>query len=147
QQSLIKRSRIGRRRGREHGRRPHARGVSRAHRSRRHPPRARRLTSPDNLGHTSPAVGGGGITMSTAQPTLTPGEQTLNDVWNEHLRAEFAAHSPEETIATMVANPRINHVPLMIGGEGQRQVAEFYAKRFLPQIPPDLQITPVSRTI
>jgi hypothetical protein len=41
------------------------------------------------------------------QPALTTDEQKLNDVWNEHLRAEFNAHSADEAIATMVANPRV----------------------------------------
>jgi carboxymethylenebutenolidase len=85
--------------------------------------------------------------MSTTQPTLTAAELALNDAWNEHLRAEFAAHNAAETMATMVANPRVNHVPVMIGGEGRSQVLEFYAQRFLPHIPPDTEITPVSRTI
>jgi carboxymethylenebutenolidase len=85
--------------------------------------------------------------MSTAQPALTPAEQKLNDVWNEHVRAEFGAHSAQETMATMVANPRVNHFPVMTGGEGQRQVFEFYAKHFLPHIAPDTEIVPVSRTI
>src|SRR5215471_12203115 len=81
------------------------------------------------------------------QPPLTADEQKLNDVWNEHLRAEFDAHSADETVATMVANPLINQVPVMIGGDGQEEVYEFYAKHFLPQIPPDIEIVPVSRTI
>ena len=81
------------------------------------------------------------------QSALTADEQKLNDVWNEHLRAEFNAHSADETVATMVANPLINQVPVMIGGNGREQVHEFYAKYFLPQIPPDIEIVPVSRTI
>jgi carboxymethylenebutenolidase len=64
--------------------------------------------------------------------------------WNEHLRAEFSAHSADETVATMVANPRINEVPVMIGGEGKEEVYEFYAKHALPQIPPDIEMVPVS---
>src|SRR5215468_8194062 len=83
----------------------------------------------------------------TQKTGLTVDEQKLNDVWNEHLRAEFSAHSADETVATMVANPRINQVPVMIGGNGREQVHEFYAKYFLPQIPPDIEIVPVSRTI
>ena len=81
------------------------------------------------------------------QPSLTAVEQKLNDVWNEHLRAEFNAHSADETVATMVANPLINEVPVMIGGDGQEEVYEFYARYFLPQIPPDIEIVPLSRTI
>ena len=81
------------------------------------------------------------------QAALTADEQKLNDVWNEHLRAEFKAHSADETMATMVANPLINEVPVMIGGCGKEEVYRFYAKYCLPQIPPDCEIVPVSRTI
>jgi carboxymethylenebutenolidase len=81
------------------------------------------------------------------QPALTPDEQKLIDVWNEHLRAEFNAHSPAEAIATMVANPLVNQVPVMIGGDGREEVYEFYTQYFLHQIPPDMEMVPVSRTI
>ena len=91
-----------------------------------------------------PAKGG---TVLPRQPVLTVDEQKLNDVWNEHLRAEFNAHSADETVATMVANPLINEVPVMIGGDGKEEVYRFYAKYFLPKIPPDFEIVPVSRTI
>jgi len=83
----------------------------------------------------------------TKQPALTADEQKFNDIWNEHLRAEFSAHSADETLATMVANPRINQVPVMIGGDGKEEVYEFYDKYFLAQIPPDTEVVPVSRTI
>jgi len=81
------------------------------------------------------------------EPALTAGEQKLDDVWNEHLRAEFSAHSSDETIVTMAANPLINQVPVMIGGDGREEVYEFYTKYFLPQIPADAEMVPVSRTI
>jgi carboxymethylenebutenolidase len=81
------------------------------------------------------------------QPALTADEQKFNDIWSEHVRAEFSVYSADETVATMVANPRINQVPVMIGGDGKEEVHEFYAKYFLPQIPPDTEIVPVSRTI
>ena len=81
------------------------------------------------------------------QPALTADEQKLNDVWNEHVRAEFDAHSADETVATMVGEPLINEVPVMIGGDGKEEVYDFYAKYCLPQIPPDFEIVPVSRTI
>ena len=83
----------------------------------------------------------------TKQPALTADEQKLDDIWNEHLRAEFSAYSADETVATMVASPRNHLVPVMIGGDGKEEVHEFYAKYCLPQIPPDMEIVPVSRTI
>jgi carboxymethylenebutenolidase len=81
------------------------------------------------------------------QTALTADEQKLKDAWEEHLRTEFSAHSADEAIATMVANPLVNQVPVMIGGDGREQLYEFYARYFLPQIPPDAEMVPVSRTI
>ena len=77
---------------------------------------------------------------------LTTDEQKLNDAWEEHLRTEFNAHSADEAIA-MVVNPRVNQVPVMIGGDGKEELHHFYAEHFLPQIPPDTEMVPVSRTI
>src|SRR5262244_3810462 len=81
------------------------------------------------------------------QPALTTAEQLLNDAWEEHLRTEFTAHSAEEALATMVAHPLVNQVPVLIGGNGEEELHEFYATYFLPQIPPDTEMVPVSRTI
>ena len=81
------------------------------------------------------------------EPAFTAAEQKLDGVWNEHLRAEFSAHSPDETIVTMSPNSLINQIPVMIGGDGREQVYEFYTKYFLPQIPADAEMIPVSRTI
>ena len=44
-------------------------------------------------------------------------------------------------------NPHVNAVPVVIGGNGKEAVYHFYAKYFLPQIPPDTEMVPVSRTI
>src|SRR6266478_4092522 len=87
-----------------------------------------------------------GRTMSE-QTVLTTNEQKLNDAWEEHLRTEFRAHSADEAIATMAPNPLVNQVPVMIGGDGKEEPHEFYGKYFLPQIPPDTEMVPVSRTI
>jgi carboxymethylenebutenolidase len=81
------------------------------------------------------------------QQALTAEQQKLNDLWEEHIRTEFSAHAPDEAIATMTANPIVNQVPVLIGGSGRKQVHEFYQKHFLPQIPPDMEMIPVSRTI
>ena len=79
-------------------------------------------------------------------PALTSDEQKLADVWDEHLRAEFEARSVNETLATMVANPRVHLAPVMLGGNGKEEVSEFY-ERFMSQIPKDTEIVPVSRTV
>ena len=79
--------------------------------------------------------------------TLTAAEKALSDAWDRHTSAEFAAHDPERAIATMSDAPRVNQVPVMIGGDGRGQLYEFYGEHFLSQIPPDMEMTPVSRTI
>ena len=86
-------------------------------------------------------------TTMPQQTLLTTDEKRLNDAWEEHLRTEFSAHSADDAIATMVANPLVNQVPVMIGGDGKEELHEFYAKYFLPQIPPDTEMVAVSRTI
>jgi carboxymethylenebutenolidase len=86
-------------------------------------------------------------TNMSQQPALSAEQQILNDAWEEHLRTEFSVHSADEAIATMVANPLVNQVPVMIGGDGKEELHEFYARYFLPQIPPDMEMVTVSRTI
>ena len=74
-------------------------------------------------------------------------EGTLSNAWDQHLASEFAAKSPEQALATMAAEPYVNVVPLMIGARGRDEVRDFYANHFLNQIPADMEMVPVSRTI
>jgi len=55
------------------------------------------------------------------QLALTVDEQKLSDAWDEHLRTEFSAHSADEAITTMAANPLINQVPVMIGAMARKR--------------------------
>jgi hypothetical protein len=63
------------------------------------------------------------------------------------MRSEFETSSVETTLETMVEEPYVNHVPVIIGGVGLEEVRAFYAERFITQQPPETDITPVSRTI
>jgi carboxymethylenebutenolidase len=74
-------------------------------------------------------------------------ERTLSDAWDQHLASEFAAKSAEQALATMTAEPHVNIVPLMIGACGRVELHDFYANHFLSQIPPDMEMVTVSRTI
>jgi carboxymethylenebutenolidase len=87
------------------------------------------------------------IMSERKQPKLTPAQQALSDLWDEHLQHEFATRSPEQTVDTMVDDAYVNHVPVLTGGTGKEELGEFYAQYFIPQMPPDMQIVPVSRTI
>ena len=74
-------------------------------------------------------------------------QKSLSDRWDEHVKYEFATRDTEATLKTMVGDAYVNHVPVLTGGVGQQQLREFYSQRFIPQMPPDTSMTPVSRTI
>ena len=74
-------------------------------------------------------------------------QQTLSAKWDDHVKYEFATRNTDDTLETMVADAYVNHVPVMTGGVGHDELREFYSTRFIPQMPPDTSMTPVSRTI
>jgi len=74
-------------------------------------------------------------------------QRSLSEKWDEHVTYEFATRDTEDTLKTMVADAYVNHVPVLTGGVGHDQLREFYSQRFIPQMPPDTSMTPVSRTI
>jgi len=80
-------------------------------------------------------------------PAATNAPQRLSDLWDEHVKYEFATQNTEDTLATMVEDAYVNHVPVLTGGIGHDQLRKFYSQRFIPQMPPDTSMTPVSRTI
>lgn len=63
------------------------------------------------------------------------------------MQGEFVSHNTEDTLATMVEDAYVNHIPVLTGGVDRDQLWEFYSKRFIPQMPPDTEMTPISRTI
>jgi len=73
--------------------------------------------------------------------------QFLENLWEEHMRHEFATRNTQDTLATMVDDAYVNHIPVLTGGVGKEALREFYSRRFIPQMPPDTEVTPVSRTI
>src|SRR5204863_8940145 len=74
-------------------------------------------------------------------------EKTRQQLWEEHVRHECATHNTDDTLATMVEYDCVNHIPVLTGGVGKDELREFYSKRFIPQMPPDTEMTPISRTI
>src|SRR5258707_7361841 len=82
-----------------------------------------------------------------ANANLSPAQETLSELWEEHVRYEFSTRNTEDTLATMVEDAYVNHIPVLTGGSGRDELREFYSKRFIPQMPPDTEMTSVSRTI
>lgn len=79
--------------------------------------------------------------------SLTAAQEFLQDLWEKHMQCEFVSHDTDDTLDTMVEDAYVNHVPVLTGGVSRDQLREFYSKRFIPQMPPDTEITPISRTI
>lgn len=74
-------------------------------------------------------------------------EADLSRLWEEHTTHEFVTRDPEATLATMVEDAYVNHVPVMTGGFGKSALRAFYSRDFIPGMPPDTKLTPVSRTV
>ena len=78
---------------------------------------------------------------------LTPEQRDMVALWEEHLKAEFQDRDAVASCDTMVPNPYVNHVPVMTGGMGRRQLEHFYGKYFIPGMPVDVELAPISRTV
>src|SRR6266571_780368 len=71
----------------------------------------------------------------------------LPALWQQHTNHEFVSRDTEATLDTMVDDAYVNHVPVMTGGRGKEALRAFYSQDFIPRMPPDTTLTPVSRTI
>jgi carboxymethylenebutenolidase len=71
----------------------------------------------------------------------------LAALWDAHCRHEFETRDVDATMATMVPQPYVNHIPTMTGGVGHDQLKRFYKYHFVGANPPDTALVPVSRTV
>ena len=74
-------------------------------------------------------------------------DHDLVALWEAHCRYEFETRDVDATMATMVSEPYVNHVPTMTGGVGHDELKRFYKYHFVGVNPPDLRLEPVSRTV
>jgi carboxymethylenebutenolidase len=73
--------------------------------------------------------------------------QEMIDLFQKHVGAELAGDL-DTTMATMCANPHLNHVPTMAGGVGRDGVRAFYRDHLVGKFfPPDVTMASVSRTV
>ena len=71
----------------------------------------------------------------------------LEALWERHTTYEFGIRDVAATMRTMVAEPYVNHIPVMTGGVGSKELARFYAHHFIPKCPADFRLVPISRTV
>jgi carboxymethylenebutenolidase len=71
----------------------------------------------------------------------------LARLWDEHTQQEFSTRDTEATLAAMVDDAYVNHVPVLTGHKGGNALRSFYSRDFIPSMPPDTKLTPISRTV
>ena len=74
-------------------------------------------------------------------------QQQMVALFEKHVGAEMNGDL-DTTMATMSANPHLNHVPKMAGGVGAAGVRAFYRDHLVGKVfPPDVKMKSVSRTV
>jgi carboxymethylenebutenolidase len=71
----------------------------------------------------------------------------LPELWQQHTDHEFVTRDTEATLATMVEDAYVNHIPVLTGGRGKDALRAFYSNDFIPTMPPDTTLVPISRTV
>jgi carboxymethylenebutenolidase len=72
---------------------------------------------------------------------------TLEELWADHIAGEFVSKDVEATLATMVDDAYVNHVPVSSGGHGKQELRRFYRDDFIPSWPDDLRMTRINRVV
>ena len=68
-------------------------------------------------------------------------------LFEEHVRHEFETRDVDATMATMIDEPYVNHVPTLAGGVGHDMLKRFYRHHFVDQNSRERSSTPVSETV
>jgi carboxymethylenebutenolidase len=66
-------------------------------------------------------------------------------LWLAHLAGEFTHRNEEESLATMVEDASVCHVPTGSGGIGKTVLRRYYRDEFIPSIPADWSIALINR--
>jgi carboxymethylenebutenolidase len=74
-------------------------------------------------------------------------EADLGAVFDEHVASEFETKDIDATMATMVPEPYVWHVPTLMGASGGEAVREFYVEHFIGQTPDNSVMHPIARTV
>ncbi|NIJ37439.1 carboxymethylenebutenolidase [Sphingopyxis panaciterrae] len=85
-------------------------------------------------------------TMAVLKSAIGP-HYDLAALWDMHIYHEFQTRDVDATIATMVDEPYVNHIPTMTGGIGRQHLHHFYTNYFVHSNPPDITSIPISRTV
>lgn len=93
------------------------------------------------------SLGSSGAAEPASPSPFSPAEQALIDVWNRHTAAEFEEKDADAAIATMTDHPVLIHVPVGTGATGREALRKFYREIFIPQMPPDVKLQLLNRSV
>lgn len=96
--------------------------------------------------HKPSALMAHGRTIAALKQYIGP-HYNLSDLWEQHIHHEFVSRDVPATMATMVAEPYVNHIPTLTGGVGSKQLSRFYQHHFVHANPEDTRMIPISRTV
>ena len=85
-------------------------------------------------------------TVTALRKAVGP-EYDLEALWEDHCKYEFETRDVPATMATMVAEPYVNHIPTLTGGVGYAQLSRFYRHHFVHNNPQDMSLISISRTV
>jgi carboxymethylenebutenolidase len=69
------------------------------------------------------------------------------ELWEKHIDGEFVAKDVEASLATMVDDAEVDHIPHHTGGRGKSHLRTFYRDGFIPSWPDDLKMTALNRVV
>ena len=73
--------------------------------------------------------------------------QTNLKQWEDHLVGEFVTKDVEQSLATMVEDASVMHLPTRSGGKGKTELRAYYRDMFIPSIPTEWEHTMTNRVM
>jgi carboxymethylenebutenolidase len=73
--------------------------------------------------------------------------QTNLKQWEDHIVGEFVTKDVEQSLATMVEDASVMHMPTRSGGKGKTELRAYYRDMFIPSIPSEWQHTMTNRIV
>jgi len=67
--------------------------------------------------------------------------------WEDHIAGEFVTKDVEQSLATMVEDASVMHMPTRSGGKGKAELRAYYRDMFIPSIPAEWQHTMTNRIV
>lgn len=68
-------------------------------------------------------------------------------LWEEHVVGEFVEKDEERSLATMVEDASVMHMPTRSGGSGKTELRAYYRDMFIPSIPDEWEHRVTNRVV